>query len=339
MILRAYVLFAILLALPGAALLAAPPDSPAASPVIQIDATANTVRVDSPLQTVGILRWRGDMLRVRIRSNAFQPVTAKVRISALKPGSYDLYVAGAFAGSFTAEALAVGVPVKFSGGLLKPAARKTLEAYESRLDGVADKMAADKSAWPLWGEYAAEMDWIRGILTEDRGERSAFISVIEKDRPTQSGTSSFYLSPEDLAGRTAALLADLERVRKLAVQKKLGADREAHHLGWLIPLTVKLDQSAAVAEGKVTVRVENCFDRPVKGAVKIAGASTQPPTCEFSLEPGKSKVCTFQASGIAVGRPVSAVITGTAGQYRFRQEIAPPAPAVSKEPAASNTHQ
>lgn len=339
MIPRAYLLFAILLALSGASVLAAPPDSPAANPVIQIDATANTVRVDSPLQSLGTPRWRGNMLRVRIRSDAFQPITASVRIAALKPGSYDLYAAGAFVGSFTAEALAAGVPVKFSGGLLKPAMRKTLEAYESRLAGVAEKMAADKPAWPLWGEYAAQSEWVAGILAEDRGERSASISVIEKDRPTPPGMSASYLSPDDLAGRTVELLADLERVRKLIVQKKLGAEKEAQHLGWLIPLAVNLDQSAAVATGEVTVSVENCFDRPVKGAVKIAGASAQPPTCEFSLAPGKSKVCTFKASGVAVGRPVSAVITGTAGPYRFRQEIAPPAPAGSKDPAPSNTHQ
>lgn len=339
MIPRAYVLFAILLALPGAAVLAAPSGTPAATPVIQIDATASTVRVDSPLASLGSPRWRGNMLRVRVRSDAFKPVTASVRISALKPGSYDLYAAGAFVGSFTAEALAAGVPVKFSGGLLKPATRKTLEAYESRLAGVADNMAADKSAWPLWGEYAAQSDWVAGILTEDRGERAASISVVEKDRPTPPGMSANYLASEDLAGRTVDLLADLERVRKLAAQKKLGAEKEAQHLGWLIPLAVKLDQSAAVAAGKVTVSIENCFDRPVKGAVKIAGASAQPPTCEFSLAPGKSKVCTFKASGVAVGRPVSAVITGTAGPYRFRQEIAPPAPAGSKDPAPSNTHQ
>lgn len=306
------------------------PDAAVAAPavaVVEIDAAAGEITAAAPIVSTGRPNWRGTQFRAGFRSEAYEPITATLKVRGLKAGSWDVYASGSFLGSFTSDSLSGGVPHKISGGLLKPATRKTLEAYAGLMPQAAEQMSQDKPNWPLWVEFMGESRWLMDILREDRGVRSVVLSLVEKDRPTQPNLSVDYLTPEAIAANTADFLKDLERLRQTVVKKKMAPDREAQHLGWLMPLTVKMERKTG-DQAAVTVTVENNFDRDVKGTLRVAGARGGQADPSFNLPAGKSQTFVVQMQG----EPGPMTINGTAGGHKFRQTVSPMPDGTPNEP-------
>mgnify|MGYP005834936209 CR=1 FL=1 len=262
-------------------------------PVVYLDLETMRATAEAPVVITAQPATRGIEYRFGFRNDAEDEITSLLKVSGLKLNDFDIYLSGAFMGSFSTSDLIAGIPIPMGKGALPYPDRIRLETLTRNFEYAWSQMQSDRGRdknWPYWPEFQGILRWCNSIQSGDQRLRTANIVLLLSGRATRSTPRARPLPAEEIQSLSKSLFEDVERFRSIVRGNdpvKLETAQREKYLLWLSGLSVRV--TGVPTRTRVELEITNDGGEPFKGAIATADPTSMPVDFEVKAN-DKAKV-------------------------------------------------